>query len=139
MHDYSTLDGIFEVFYEGVSGPPGFEWDRERQRSLYLPGALLVRLSTGDGGEPKAEAMDPDGHMDGTAEYLASTGFYETEVKRETRRFGNMAHVWSAYEARHAPDDPEPFKRGVNSVQLYWDGERWWIAAAMWDNERPGE
>ena len=27
--------------------------------------------------------------------------------------------------------------RGVNSVQLYWDGVRWWIASATWDDERP--
>jgi hypothetical protein len=27
--------------------------------------------------------------------------------------------------------------RSVNSIQLYWDGTRWWIASATWDDERP--
>ena len=27
--------------------------------------------------------------------------------------------------------------RGVTSIQLYWDGTRWWIASATWDDERP--
>jgi len=25
----------------------------------------------------------------------------------------------------------------VNYAQLYWDGNRWWIAAMVWDDERP--
>jgi hypothetical protein len=67
VSDLSTLDGLFEVFYAGVSGPEGFEWDRETQRALYLPGAPLVRLSVDDDGRPQARMMDADGHMDDTA------------------------------------------------------------------------
>jgi len=28
--------------------------------------------------------------------------------------------------------------RGVNYLLLYWDGARWWISSAVWDDERPG-
>jgi hypothetical protein len=27
--------------------------------------------------------------------------------------------------------------RGINSIELFWDGKRWWIASAVWDDERP--
>jgi hypothetical protein len=26
--------------------------------------------------------------------------------------------------------------RGVNSIQLFWDGTRWWISGVAWDDER---
>jgi hypothetical protein len=38
---------------------------------------------------------------------------------------------------RERADGPV-FGRGINSIELFWDGARWWIAAAQWDDERPG-
>ena len=26
--------------------------------------------------------------------------------------------------------------RGINSIELYWDGQRWWIANAIWTTGR---
>ena len=74
---------------------------------------------------------------------LANVDFHEVETARELRIFGNIAHAWSTYEARHAPDDAEPERRGINSIQLYRDSDgdgqaRWRIIHMIWDNERPG-
>ena len=53
--------------------------------------------------------------------------------------FGNMAQVWSAYEARTAPGEAPPERRGINSIQLYCEADgRWRIISMIWDNERPG-
>jgi hypothetical protein len=46
-----------------------------------------------------------------------------------------VAHVFSTYEARRTPQGPI-IARGVNSIELFYDGKRWWIVAAIWDNER---
>ena len=63
--------------------------------------------------------------------------FYEIETKRRIDRFGNMAHVWSHYEARNAPDDANPERRGINSIQLFrHPDEGWRIISMIWDNER---
>lgn len=75
-------------------------------------------------------------------QYVASVndyllrGFFEREINRVTRRFGNIAHVFSTYDYRATEDGPVQ-GRGVNSIQLFWDGDRWWIANATWDEERP--
>jgi hypothetical protein len=53
-----------------------------------------------------------------------------------TQRIGNVAHVMSTYETRRVADGPIT-GRGVNSIDLFWDGKRWWITAASWDDERP--
>lgn len=52
------------------------------------------------------------------------------------QRFGSIAQVMSTYEAATTPDG-EPFVRGINSIQLTWDGERWWIVSWIYDEERP--
>jgi hypothetical protein len=64
--------------------------------------------------------------------------FYEVETRREILIFGNVAHVWSAYEARTDPDDAVPERRGINSIQLFRDETGWRVISMIWDNERPG-
>jgi hypothetical protein len=29
------------------------------------------------------------------------------------------------------------FQRGINSFQLMFDGERWWVVSIMWEAEAP--
>jgi len=69
--------------------------------------------------------------------YFAEHGFYEKEIARRTEQFGRIAHVWSIYESRQNPGDPEPFMRGINSIQLFCDGSRWWIVSIYWQQESP--
>jgi hypothetical protein len=44
-------------------------------------------------------------------------------------------HILSTYDSRNTKDGPV-IDRGVNSIELFWDGKRWWIAGAIWDEER---
>jgi hypothetical protein len=39
------------------------------------------------------------------------------------------------YEARHSASDPQPFVRGINSFQLFFDGRRWWVFDVIWQPE----
>ena len=48
-------------------------------------------------------------------------------------RYGHVAHVFSTYESRRAPSE-EPFTRGINSFQLFWDGTRWWVVSIFWND-----
>jgi len=32
-------------------------------------------------------------------------------------------------------DDPKPFTHGINSIQLFYDGARWWIVSIYWQHE----
>jgi hypothetical protein len=70
-----------------------------------------------------------------SAPYSEKDGFFEKEIARRTEQFGHIAHLWSTYESRHAAEDPEPFMRGINSIQLFYDGSRWWIVTIYWQHE----
>ena len=64
---------------------------------------------------------------------LWDDGFFEVETARRIDRFGNIAHVWSAYEARTDPADAEPERRVINSIQLFRDPDKGWrIVAMLW-------
>ena len=84
---------------------------------------------------PGPQFLDHEAYVERVEPFFRESGFYETEVARRTEQFGQIAHVWSTYESRHAPDDGEPFMRGINSFQLFHDGARWWIVNIYWQHE----
>ncbi len=138
MSDVTDIDSIIKQMYATISGPAGAERDWGRMRSFYYPGADLVRTGTDDDGVPWALVLDVEAYIENVTPIFQQMDFYEVEIARRTETFGNIAHVFSTYEARSAPDDKEPIKRGINSIQLYNDGSRWWIVNMLWDNEREG-
>jgi hypothetical protein len=136
--EFSTIDAIITAAYNVISGPAGKKRDWDRERSLFLPGARLIPTATVPGRndvELTPLILDVDGYIERVEPIFAENGFYETEIARRTEQFGQIAHVWSTYESRHHPDDPEPFMRGINSIQLFHDGSRWWIVNIYWQHE----
>jgi hypothetical protein len=135
--DVATIDSIITTAYDGISGPAGKKRDWDRERSLYIPGARLI--PTAKAGTESVELapniLDIEGFIARVEPFFDKSGFYEKEIARRTEQFGQIAHVWSTYESRHNEDDPEPFMRGINSIQLFNDGKRWWIVSIYWQQE----
>ena len=80
---------------------------------------------------------DVEGYIKTNSPFLLENGFFETELSRETDRFGNIAQIFSTYEARMKEDDETPFLRGLNSFQLLYEKDRWWVVTIMWQHETP--
>ena len=136
LADVASIDAIITAAYDGISGPAGKKRDWDRERSLYYPGARLIPTAKpAENGDLAPQMLDVDGFIARVEPYFAEHGFYEKEIARRTEQFGHIAHVWSTYESRHNPDDPEPFTRGINSIQLFHDGSRWWIVTIYWQQE----
>ena len=133
--DVGTLDGIMSAFYDVISGPAGAPRQWQRDSTLYIPGVRFVSMSVREG-RPVARVSDHGQYVANVNDALVRNGFFERELNRVTRRFGNIVHVFSTYEYKATPSGPVQ-GRGVNSIQLFWDGNRWWIANATWDGERP--
>jgi hypothetical protein len=138
-NDVGSIDAIINAAYDVISGPAGQKRDLDRERSLFIQGARLIptALEPGVTSESKIapQILDVEAYIARVEPYLEKDGFYEKEIARKTEQFGHIAHVWSTYESRHQEDDPEPFMRGINSIQLFYDGERWWIVNIYWQHE----
>ena len=136
MTDEEAIGAIIDEMYAMISGPAGPR-DWSRQRNSFLPEARQVRTWVDELGRPAMQMMGLAEYAENTTPFFAENDFYEIETARRIDVFGNMAHVWSNYEARTSLDDAEPERRGINSIQLFrHPGEGWKIISMIWDNER---
>ncbi|HEU4535016.1 MAG TPA: hypothetical protein VFS00_12905, partial [Polyangiaceae bacterium] len=127
--DVGSVEGLMKAFYEIVNVSPEAprQWDRDR--TLYSPHLRFVAID----GAGRVHVWNHQEFVDDT-EPLVARGFREREIWRVTRRYGNMAHVDSTYETRQGPGGRD-LSRGVNSIDAYFDGARWWIASVVWQSE----
>lgn len=136
--DVSSLDSIMKAVYDVISGDAGQKRDWDRFRSLFHKDARLIPTSQNPTTKAvNARALTPEDYTKNADAYFAKGGFYESELARTSETFGNVTHVFSTYELRHKKDDKTPFVRGINSFQLLFDGNRWWIITIYWQGETP--
>jgi len=135
--DERQIGAAVDEMYAMISGPAGPR-DWSRQANCFLPQARQVRTWIDDAGRPQMLSMSLDDYAANVSAFFEANPFYEVETARRIDRFGNIAHVWSRYEARTAMDDTTPERRGINSIQLFNHPEMGWrIIHMIWDNERP--
>jgi hypothetical protein len=84
-----------------------------------------------------ARIASPEDYIRANQAFLEGEGFHEQELFRHVDSFGNMAQVFSVYDARNRKTDEKPFLRGINSIQLLNDGKRWWVMTIAWAPETP--
>ena len=133
--DVASVDSIVKAFYDTISGPAGQPRQWGRDKTLYVPGVQFVSMSE-QNGKIAMSVSNHQQYVDRTNDSFVRDGFFEKEIHRVEKRFGNIVHVFSTYEFRAKADGPV-LGRGVNSIQLVFDGSRWWIASGTWDEERP--
>jgi len=136
MTDEEQIGQVLDEMYAMISGPAGPR-DWSRQANCFLPDAKQVRTWVDEQGRPVRKVMTLDEYAENTQPFFDAQAFYEVETSRRIDLFGNIAHVWSAYEARRTPDEDPPERRGINSIQLFRDADAGWrIVHMIWDNER---
>ncbi len=127
--DVGSVDEIVRAVYDVISGPAGEQRNWERFRGLLHPNARLIPR-----GAEAVRFMSAEDYIAGADRFFLENGFFEQEIARRTERFGNIAHVFSTYTSKRTLDD-EPFARGINSIQLVFEQDRWWVISIFWQNE----
>jgi hypothetical protein len=135
--DVVTMDGILAALYDVISGPAGQSRNWDRMRTLFIPEAKLIPTGKRADGSFGKRVLSVEEYISASGPVLEKNGFFETEIGRTVDQYGNIVQVFSAYAAKHTVADPTPFMRGINSIQLWNDGKRWWIINIMWQAETP--
>ena len=135
--DVTTIDSIITTLYAVISGPVGQPRQWDRMLTLFHPQARLMPTGCDTAGHCRVRILSPHDYRERADSLLVTTGFRERETARRVERYGNVAHVWTTYESFRR-DEKAPFARGINSVQLLWDGTRWWVMSVFCDSERLG-
>jgi len=133
--DVESIETILNAIYASISGAKGQARDWDRFRSLFVPGARLIPTIKRPLGGFTTRVLTPEEFITSSGKFMEEQGFFEKSIANHVETFGNIAHVFSVYEGRHATSDPKPFVRGINSIQLMNDGKRWWVVTIFWQAE----
>jgi hypothetical protein len=133
--DVSSMDAIIKAVYDVISGTGDQQRDWNRLRSLFVPGARMIAVHSGKDSPNVARVLSVEDYIRLAGPLMAKKGFFERESHRTVERFGDIAQVFSTYESRYAKTDAKPFERGINSFQLMFDGQRWWVVTIYWQGE----
>jgi len=132
--DVDTVDHIVAAIYDSISGPAGQERNWDRFKSLFTADAQLAAVFPRDNGDVDEREFPMSQFIEMSGPLLKRDGFYERESHRKSERFGHIANLFSTYESRFHLNE-KPFQRGINSIQLYNDGTRWWVRSIIWETE----
>ncbi len=135
LKDVESIDAIIHSLYNVISGPAGEKRNWERMRTLFIPEGRMIAVGKTQAGVATKRVMTVEDYIQRSGPFLETNGFFENEIGRTTEQFGGTAQVMSAYDSRMKPEDEKPFARGINSIQLWHDGKRWWIVNVFWQGE----
>ncbi|MBO6586033.1 MAG: hypothetical protein JJ953_08020 [Gracilimonas sp.] len=133
--DVESIDNLMEALYASISGEKGEPRDWERFRNLVIPEARLIPTGRNQQGKNVYQIMTPGEFIENTDPYFVENGFYEYEIHREEHHYGRVVHLFSTYGSKRSKSDAEPFNKGINSIQLFDDGDRWWVVTIYWAHE----
>jgi hypothetical protein len=126
-----ALDKVLREMYAVISFPEGGEPDWKGMKNVFHPQVRFTRI------RPEGnDYFDLSSFQAMAMEMLDRgiyTGFFEQEVARRTHIFGSLAHVLSEFETKRSPDALRCLARGVNSIQLLWEGGSWLVLSLLWD------
>jgi tetratricopeptide (TPR) repeat protein len=130
--DVKSIDAILAALYDVISGEKGEKRDWDRFRNLFIKEAQLMPSGKGKNGKVGYRVLSPEDYIQNAGKFLEEQGFFEVEMSRKTEAYGSLVHAYSTYKAYHSKTDAEPFARGINSIQLMNDGQRWWVVSIYW-------
>lgn len=134
--DTKTLEATIKTLYEVISGAPNEPRDWNRFKNLFKPEARLIPTRKDESGNLDIKAITPDEYVQ-LFQSRIPTGFYERELHRKVEEFGTVIHVFSTYETREKKDGAVT-NRGINSIQLFKDNNRYYIVNIFWCAESMG-
>ncbi len=131
--DVSTIDNIINAYYEITSGPSG-QRDWKRYRHLFQPEAQINARVFGVSGKLQYVTGTLNEYIAQVDEYFTLNGFFEMEIGRKVHEYRDVAQVFSAYDTKLATNQMS-YHRGIKSIQLVHDQDRWWIVNILYNNE----
>jgi len=129
-----TIDGIVDETLAFISGKSESSYNWEAFRLLFKPTAQFMYLSHGKNGQKQLHKLNLEEFVSLGMKTYEQSGFTEYELKKTIDKYNGIAHVFQSYEANGSFGT----ERGMNSYQLVFDGERWWITSILWTDNKNG-
>jgi hypothetical protein len=127
-----SIDGIVKEVLRLQSGEKGKSRNWKSLRNLFLPTATFTILNTGDELRLPTETVSLDEFIELLHDNYYEEGYEEYETGKTIDEFNGIANVFQSF---YGKDSENKEARGINSYQLVYFGNRWWIANLLWTLE----
>ena len=128
-----SIEGITNKMIELISGEIGEERNWDEYRNLFLPRAQKMSIRKTKDGESKVNVMNIEEFVRNVGPYYSRDGFEEYAIGLTINEFNGIATVFQSFYCKNLTGTYE--KRGINSYQLVYMDDRWWIASTLFTNE----
>ncbi|RNC84595.1 MAG: hypothetical protein ED557_06350 [Balneola sp.] len=132
--DVESVDSIIKALYEVISGDAGVERDWDRFRNLFIEEGKLTPTFQNQEGRVGYVQWGIEEYIERVDQSFLENGFHEDEIGRRVETYRYVTHVFSTYQSKRTIDG-EIIARGINSIQLFNDGERWRVVSVFWSSE----
>ncbi|UKM64459.1 hypothetical protein GSB9_01007 [Flavobacteriaceae bacterium GSB9] len=132
---YTSISGEKQGDKENDTGETKLKRNWKQFHYLFKPEAKMIVSHLNDDFVYDTRYMSPKEYQKTTQKWMQENGFIEKEIHRRVEHFGNIVQVFSTYESYHSKENEKPFMRGINSIQMFYDGTRWWIVNIFWGQE----
>ena len=132
----TSFDSILINVYASISRSTTKEWDFEFTKHLFHKDERLIYVKKNKKGEATLTSVTPTEYFGRVGNYFKTYDFFEREIHRKVEIFEPIIHVFSIYVSSKSEDKKvKTFDRGINSIQLFNDGRKWWIVNLYWSGE----
>ncbi len=125
-------EAITAKMLDYISCEKGSTIDWESFRQLFLPTAQFISMRTNASGQSMVEAKNLEQFIRDVGPMYTKYGFEEKVIGLEVQQFNDIANVFQSFHC-YTPDKAYEAK-GINSYQLVYSSQRWWISNLMFTN-----
>lgn len=128
-----TIEGITNKMIALISGDIGEKRNWDEYRNLFLPTAQKISVGKSKNGKTRTRVSNLEEFVRNVGPLYARDGFEEYAIGLTVNEFNGIANVFQSYYCKNLLGTYE--KRGVNSYQLVYMDDRWWIANTLFTAE----
>ncbi len=135
LHSTSnTIDGVVNDALTLITGKKGETRDWEAFRNLFTGDAQIAVLVHDPTGPSILRTYSLEEFVRIGKKYYQNDGFIEYEIKKIVNEYNGIANVFQSYYAKELDYE----EKGINSYQLVYFENRWWIKSLLWTSDRNG-
>lgn len=128
-----TPEGITNKMLELISGEIGEPRNWDEYRNLFLPTAQKIFINHDAPKGRQVRTMNLEEFVRNVGPLYKRDGFEEYSIGVTVNEFNGIANVFQSFYCKNLLGTYE--KRGINSYQLVYADDRWWIASTTFTNE----
>lgn len=128
-----TVHGIVNESLRLISSEKEKTKNWEAIRNLFLPTATFTILNDNNDSFPQpVETITLNDFINLLHDEYYEQGYIEYEMGKTVDEFNGIANVFQSFYGKDSEGNEE---RGINSYQLVYFNNRWWIANLLWTLE----